>query len=100
MRSSSPHTPSLRRHKPSAQGVVAAGWCRSLINKRVGRVLRVFRWGVGEELVPETVHRALQAVGGLAKGRSPARESAPVGPVPDEHVEAVLPLVLAPVAAM
>jgi integrase len=73
---------------------------RGVINQRVGRIVRLFKWAVAEELVPETVHRALTAVRGLEKGRTTARESEPVGPVPDAFVEAVLPHVLPPVAAM
>jgi integrase len=73
---------------------------RGVINQRVGRIVRMFKWGVGEELVPETVYRSLAAVRGLEKGRSKARETEPVKPVPVAHVEAVLPYVLPPVAAM
>src|SRR5262249_52784747 len=42
---------------------------RKTINQRIGHILRVFKWGVAEELVPETVHRALTAVPGLQRGR-------------------------------
>jgi integrase len=73
---------------------------RGVINQRVGRLVRMFRWGVAEELVPETVHRALATVKGLEKGRCTVRETKPVKPVPVAHVEAVLPHVLPPVAAM
>jgi hypothetical protein len=54
---------------------------RGVINQRVGHILRVFRWGVAEELVPETVHRALTALPGLQKGRSGAHKSEGVKPV-------------------
>jgi integrase len=73
---------------------------RGVINQRVGRIVRMFKWAVSEELVPETVYRALAAVRGLEKGRTEARESEPVGPVPDAFVEAVLPHVLPAVQAM
>jgi integrase len=65
--------------------------CRSLINKRVRRVVLVFKWGVSEELVPEATWQALRSVGGLKKGRSEARETAPVEPVAVEVVEKTLP---------
>src|SRR5205823_5976804 len=56
-----------------------------------GRVKRVFKWAVAEELVPPSVHQALAAVTGLQRGRTPARESEPVSPVDDARVTAVLP---------
>jgi integrase len=73
---------------------------RGVINQRIGHILRVFRWGVGEELVPETVHRALAAVPGLQQGRTEAQESTGVKPVAAEVVETALPSMPAPVAAM
>jgi integrase len=73
---------------------------RAVVNQRVGRIVRAFKWGVSEELVPETVHRALATVKGLQKGRSPARETEPVRPVADAVVEATLPHMLPPVRAM
>ena len=74
--------------------------CRGVINQRISRIVRAFKWGVGEEIIPETVYRALAAVNGLEKGRTSAREMDAVKPVPEAHVEAVLPFVLPPVAAM
>jgi integrase len=73
---------------------------RGVVNQRVGRIVRAFKWGVENELVPAAVFQALKAVRGLAKGRSPARETEPVKPVPEAYVEAVLPFVLPPVRAM
>src|SRR5262249_40419582 len=67
--------------------MIGAGLCRTEINKRVGRVVRAFKWAVGEELVPAAVVHALQAVPGLRQGRTEARESAPVKPVPDASVD-------------
>src|SRR5262249_8529441 len=57
-------------------------------------------WGVENELVPATVHQALQAVTPLRRGRTTAPEPQEVRPVPDEHVEAVLPHVAPQIAAM
>jgi integrase len=86
--------------KAVRQKMIVAGLCRTEINRRVGRVVRLFRWSVGEELVPEGVHRALTAVRGLEKGRSAARESDPVRPVGDGLVERTLPFLSPPVRAM
>jgi integrase len=60
----------------------------------------VFRWAVEQELLPGHVYHALTAVRGLAKGRTEARESEPVKPVPEEYVHAVRPHVSAEVWAM
>jgi integrase len=76
------------------------GCCRGVVNQRVGRIRRLFRWGVENELVPPSVLQGLQAVRGLLKGRSAAREREPVKPVPEAFVEAILPHLLPPVAAM
>jgi integrase len=73
---------------------------RTVINRRVGRIVRLFKWAVGEELVSAPVHQALKAVTGLQQGRCDARETDPVKPVPDARVEAVLPFLLPPVRAM
>lgn len=71
--------------------MVAAGWCRSVVNKRVGRVRHLFRWAISQELVPATVVDALKCVGGLQKRRSIAPETEPVTPAPAGDVERALP---------
>lgn len=76
------------------------GLCRSTINKHIGTIKRIFKWGTENELVPAMVFYALQAVSGLRRGRSAARESVPVKPVPEAYVEAVFPHVSAQVRAM
>ena len=60
----------------------------------------MFKWGVSRELVPPAVQTALSTVEGLRIGRSAARESKPVAPVPDEVVDATLPYLPPVVAAM
>lgn len=79
---------------------VADGIVRTQINSRVGRVRRMFAWGVEEELVPPAVLQALKAIKGLKKGRTEAREGKKVLPVADADVAAVLPHVSRQVAAM
>jgi integrase len=71
--------------------LVADDLCRNVVNQRVACVKRAFRWAVSEQLVAPSVLTALAAVEPLRRGRSGARETAPVRPVPDAHVEAVLP---------
>jgi len=73
---------------------------RSEINKRIGRIKRVFKWAVSEELVPPSVFEGLRTVDGLRRGRTSARETAPVKPVDDAVVEATLKFTSPQVAAM
>ena len=73
---------------------------RGHINQRVGRIKRLFKWGVAEELVPASVFQSLQAVEGLRYGHTKARETEPIKPVPDAWVDAVLPFVTPTVKAM
>jgi integrase len=80
--------------------MVELGWCRTYINAQVGRVRRMFRWATANELLPVTVHQALTTVSGLRRGRTAAKESAPVRPVSDESVEKTLPHLPPVVAAM
>lgn len=86
--------------KAVRERMIAAGWCRGVVNQRVGRVRRLFKWAVENELVPSAVLHGLQAVRGLARGRSAARETEPVRPVAEWVIAAVLPSLLPPVAAM
>jgi hypothetical protein len=65
--------------------------CRGVINARIDRIKRIFRWGVSEELVSSSICEGLRAVAGLRRGRSDARETEPVTPVDDRWVEATLP---------
>ena len=85
----------VRQHMVDVQKL-----CRKEINKRVGRIKRVFRWGVSEELIPPFVFEGLRTVEGLKTGRTTARESPPVRPVNDQVVEATLPFLSPQVAAM
>ena len=88
------------RLKIVRQAYIDSGLCRSEINKRVRHILRAFKWAVGEELVPPSLHHGLTAVPGLRRGRSNVRESEPVKPVPDAYVDAVRPHVARQVWAM
>ncbi len=71
--------------------MVANGWARGNINRSINRVRRLFRWGVRKQLIPPSVVQGLEAVPGLRRGHSDAKESAPVRPVGDETIEATLP---------
>ncbi len=78
--------------------LVELGFSRVGVNARIGGIKRVFRWGVAQELVPGRVHQDISCVSGLRKGRTPAPECEPIGPVDDSAVLATLPE-LSPVVA-
>lgn len=80
--------------------MVRRGWCRTNVNKQLSRVRTVFKWATSHELIPAAVHHALATVEGLRRGRTDAPDHAEVRPVPQRHVEAVLPLVSRQVATM
>ena len=82
-----------RSLKTVRQKMVDMNWCRNNINKSISRLKTVFKWAVAEEIIPGSVYQALMAVPGLKCGRSDARESEPVKPVPQEYVDAIEPFV-------
>lgn len=86
--------------KAVREKMIQHGLARRHINQRINRVRRVFKWGVENELVPSSILEGLRAVAPLKRGRTTAKESPPVRPVPIEHVEEVLPHVSRQVAAM
>ncbi len=79
--------------------MIGLKWSK-LINARNNLIKRCFKLAVAEELVSPTVLLGLQAVQGLRYGCSEARETEPVRPVADEHVNATLPYLGSVVAAM
>ena len=52
------------------QVMIENGHSRNYFNGDIGRIKRMFRWVVENELVPATVSHALSAVAGLKKGRT------------------------------
>jgi integrase len=71
--------------------ILRTGLARGVVNQRINRIRRLFKWGVAEELVPSSVLEALRAVAGLQRGRSQARETEPIRPVSLALVEDTLP---------
>jgi integrase len=71
------------------ENFIGSGLSRGQVNKEVQRVRQVFKFGVGRQVVPESVYAGLLAVEGLKEGRTKAREAAPVGPVPEAHIAAI-----------
>jgi integrase len=86
--------------KAVRQAMIESGLCRNECNKRTAHVVRCFKWGVENELVPPSVHHGLKAVSGLRRGRTEARESTPVKPVPEAFVDALRPHVAPQIWAM
>ncbi|MFO0806008.1 MAG: site-specific integrase [Gemmataceae bacterium] len=64
---------------------------RPVINRRVDRIKRMFRWAASQELVPVTVYEALRTLAGLQRGRTTAPEPPPVKPVDPVDVAKTLP---------
>jgi integrase len=70
--------------------LIESGLSRGTVNQNLGRIKRMFKWGVSEQLVPAETFQALATVTGLRRGRSEAREKAPIMPVVDAIVDATL----------
>jgi integrase len=86
--------------KAVRQYMVDQGLCRSLVNRRINRIRRIFKWGVENELVKSSTLEALRAVAPLKRGRCNVRESDPVKPVSEALVQAIEPYVSRQVWAM
>lgn len=82
------------------QAMTDEGLAIRTTNHSVNRIRRIFCWGVESRLIPAIVLQRLQAVAGLRYGRSGAKETAAVKPVPVAFVAAVRPHVSCQVAAM
>jgi len=67
------------------------GGARTYINDRIKRIVRMFRWGVSEGLIPPSVPQALSMVPGLRRGRTTAREPKRILPADPAMVDATLP---------
>ncbi len=71
------------------QGIIDTGICRTEVKRRVRIIVRGYKWGVAEGMIPPSVHHGLQAVPGLRRGRCEVREAESVKPVPDAFVDAI-----------
>jgi integrase len=65
-------------------------WSRGYLNKQVNRLRGMFKWAASKELVEGSVSTALRELAGLKKGRTRARETAPVESVPDHIIDETL----------
>jgi integrase len=80
--------------------LLRVGLARGVINQRINRIRRLFKWAVENELVPSSILEGLRAVRGLQRGRSAARETEKIRPVSLALVEETLPHLSATVADM
>lgn len=88
------------KSKTVREAKIDSGLSRGVVNHRMSRLRRIFKWAASEELVPPSVFHGLSSVEGLRKGRTTAREPEPVLPVTDEAVEATIPWLQPVVAEM
>lgn len=79
--------------KAIQHGFVEAKQTRKTVNHYTAILKRLFKWSVSESLAPVEVHTRLATVEGLRAGRTRAKESKPVQPVPMAHVNAIRPYV-------
>ena len=79
--------------KAVREAMVADGWVRYSVNKSIGRIRHLFKWGVENELVSPATLQKLQAVAPLLSGRTTAQDNPARQPATVEQVEAVRPLV-------
>ena len=75
------------------EGWIAEGLARSTVNDYTSAIRQVFKWAVSHEMIPPAVYHGLATVEGLTAGRSEARDTEPVKPVLEAHVQAVEPFV-------
>ena len=80
--------------------VLRDGLSRGTINRQIARIKLMFKWAVGQELVPAESYHRLACVEGLRRGKAGARERPRVRPVADDVVNATLPHLSAVVADM
>jgi len=98
------HTPAAAFGLDCLEAVRAAmigrGWERRYINCLVTVVKRCWRWAASKSLVPLEAYQQLALLEGLHLGTPNTHDNEPVEPVDPAVVEATLPHLLAPVAAM
>ena len=92
--------------------MVEKNLARKTINARINRIRRVFKWAVSREMVPGTLLTGLMCVAPLRRGEQveiptkdgvktiTVKESPGVHAIPWERVDATMPFLSKPVAAM
>ena len=75
--------------KGAQQKYVDAGWSRGFCNKSTNRIRHIWKWAVGNGLIPVATWQALQAVPPLKAGHTAAPDHKRREAISDEHIEAV-----------
>ncbi len=75
-------------------------YARKQVNDHVGRIKRLFAWGVEHELVPGRVPERLRSVRGLRRGKTTASDNPPVRAVSDATIALTMPWLPPVVRAM
>ena len=73
--------------------MVGKGWCRKYVNRSLNRLRHIFLWRVTAELVEPATLQKLEALAPLSIGRTEALDHPQRQVVPQEHIDAVKPLV-------
>ncbi len=73
--------------------VVQVGWTRGTVNSAMGRIRRIFKHAVENELIDASILQRLQCVAPLLAGRTEAHDNAPRTAVEPADIEAVRLLV-------
>jgi integrase len=73
---------------------------RSTINRYHAILCSMWKWAASHELVPVETYQALRTIEWLKSGRSAARDTQPIKPVPRAQVEAVIQVLKPKYAAM
>lgn len=69
--------------------LVESGLSRNTVNSNIGKIRRMFRFGVANEMVPVEVLQRLEAVSPLLAGRTEARDLPPRHAVDQADIDAV-----------
>ena len=80
--------------------MVQDGLARGTIASRLGKIRRIFRWAVAQELVPPGIWEAIKAVAPLRPHQHGVKETPPVRAVAVEAVRACWPFCSVPIRAM
>lgn len=89
-----------KRLKGVRSRMVSHGLARTTVNTYIKRVVMMFRWGVEEELIPFHLYSPLSIVRPLQAGRTAAKETQRVAPVPVADIEAAIAQMPAQAAAV
>ena len=80
--------------KAAQQKYVDAGWSRGFCNKSTNRIRHIWKWAVGNGMVPVATWQALQAVPPLKVGHTAAPDHKRREAVDDKRIESVRPHLL------